>query len=273
MSLSPDGRFLAIIIADPTNDVWVQDLERGTLTRRTSGAEPGMVNWTRDGERIVFGSRRDGQRKAFWISKDGSSGPEPFRTDDGQPAIGSVSPDGQVVATFKRDATTGMDLWVLPFKGAQPVQPFLRTRFNEVGPSFSPDGRWIAYVSDESGQYEVYVRPYPARAGRWQLSIDGGDEPTWSRDGKELFYRNGRRWMAAAVNLKPEFTAEQPKLLFEGPYANVGGRSYDVAADGQRFLVLEPTGLDLAQVTHLNVVLNWEEQLKLRRGSTSVPAR
>ena len=140
----------------------MQDLGRGTLTRRTSGAEPGMVNWTPDGERIVFGSRRDGQRKAFWVSRDGSSGPEPFQTDDGQPAVGSLSPDGQVVATFKRDPATGMDLWVLPFKRDQAVQPFLRTRFNELGPAFSPDGRWLAYVSDESGQYEVYVRPYPA---------------------------------------------------------------------------------------------------------------
>ena len=273
MSLSPDGRFLAIVIADPANDLWVQDLGRGTLTRRTSGAEPGMVNWTLDGEHIVFGSRRDGQRKAFWVSRDGSSGPEPFQTDDGQPAVGSLSPDGQFVATFRRDPATGMDLWVLPFKREQAVEPFLRTRFNELGPAFSPDGRWLAYVSDESGQYEVYVRPYPARAGKWQLSSGGGEEPTWSRGGKELFYRNGKKWMAAAVKLEPEFTSATPKLLFEGDYVNVGGRSYDVTADGQRFLVLEPAEPEIARVTHLNVVLNWEEQLKLRGGAAGVPAR
>jgi len=270
MSLSPDGRFLAIIIADPTSDLWVQDLERGTLTRRTSGAEPGIVNWALDGERIVFGSRRDGQRKAFWVPRDGSSEPQPFHTGDGLAAAGSLSPDGRFVATFKRDPATGMDLWVLPFRRGQAAQEFLRTRFNEVGPTFSPDGRWIAYVSDESGQYEVYVRPYPARPGKWQVSIDGGEEPTWSRDGTELFYRNGRKWMAAAVSLKPEFTAEKPTALFEGHYGNVGGRSYDVTADGRRFLVLEPAGLDLTPVTYLNIVLNWEEQLKRRVGSAAV---
>ena len=273
MSVSPDGRFLAIIIADSAPDLWVQDLERGTLTRRTSGAEPGTVNWTPDGERIVFGSRRDGRRKAFWVSRDGSSGPEPFQTDDGQPAVGSLSPDGQVVATFRRDPTTGMDLWVLPFKRTHAVEAFLRTRFNEIGPAFSPDGRWLAYVSDESGQYEVYVRPYPARAGKWQLSVGGGEEPTWSRGGKELFYRNGRKWMTAPVTLHPEFSSATPTLLFEGDYVNVGGRSYDVTADGQRFLVLEPAEPEMARVTHLNVVLNWDEQLKLRRGPAEPPAR
>ena len=260
MSLSPDGRLLAIVIADPTNDLWVQDLERGTLTRRTSGAEPGTVQWTPDGERLVFGSRRDGQRKAFWIPREGAREPEPFVAGDGQPAVGSLSADGQFVATFRRDPATGMDLWLLPLQKGGAATPFLRTRFDELGPSFSPDGRWITYVSDESGQYEVYVRPYPARAGKWQISIDGGEEPTWSPDGTELFYRNGRKWMTAAVKLTQEFTAQAPTLLFEGHYANVGGRSYDVAGDGRRFLVLE--AVDASPVTQLNIVLRWEQLLK-----------
>lgn len=260
MSLSPDGRLLAIVIADPTNDLWVQDLERGTLTRRTSGAEPGTVQWTPDGERLVFGSRRDGQRKAFWIPREGAREPEPFVAGDGQPAVGSLSADGQFVATFRRDPATGMDLWLLPLQKGGAATPFLRTRFDELGPSFSPDGRWITYVSDESSQYEVYVRPYPARAGKWQISIDGGEEPTWSPDGTELFYRNGRKWMTAAVKLTQEFTAQAPTLLFEGHYANVGGRSYDVAGDGRRFLVLE--AVDASPVTQLNIVLRWEQLLK-----------
>jgi Tol biopolymer transport system component len=262
MSLSPDGRLLAIVIADPTNDLWVQDLERGTLTRRTSGAEPGVVHWTPDGERLVFGTRRDGQRKAFWIPREGAGEPEPFLAADGQPAFGSPSADGRFVATFRRDPATGMDLWLSPLRKGEAATLFLRTRFDELGPAFSPDGRWIAYVSDESGRYEVYVRPYPARAGTWQISIDGGEEATWSRDGTELFYRNGRRWMAATVTLAPEFTAQAPTLLFEGHYANVGGRSYDVAADGRRFLVLQ--AVDTSPVTQLNIVLNWEQQLKGR---------
>ena len=262
MSLSPDGRFLAIVIADPRNDLWVQDLERGTLTRRTTGAEPGRLNWTPDGERIVFGSRRDGPQKAFSVPRDGSSVAEPFLSGDGQPAVGSQSPDGQFVVTSRRDPGTGMDLWVLPLRKGGAAQAFLRSRFDEVGPAFSPVGRWIAYVSDESGQYEVYVRPFPAAAGKWQISRGGGEEQIWSRDGRELFYRNGRTWMAAAVQLTPEFKSETPRRLFEGHFANVGGRSYDVAADGQRFLVLQAA--ETAPVTHLNIVLHWEQQLKRR---------
>ncbi len=145
----------------------------------------------------------------------------------------------------------------------------MRTRFTEVGSKFSPDGRWIAYVSDESGQYEVYVRPYPGPGGKWQVSTQGGGEAIWSRDGNELFYRNGNKWMAVAVNLEPEFKAETPRVLFDGPYVDVGGLSFDVTPDGQRFLLLEPAAQD--PVTHLNVVLNWFEEVK--RKTSVVPSR
>ena len=144
--------------------------------------------------------------------------------DDHRGGVSSFSPKGDMVTFIRRAPDTGLDLWVRPLKGTQTAQPFLRTRFTEVGPRFSPDGRWISYVSDESGQYEVYVRPYPGPGGKWQVSTQGGGEHIWSRDGKELFYRNGKKWMVVAVNLKPEFKAETPQLLFEGPYVNVGGR-------------------------------------------------
>jgi serine/threonine protein kinase/Tol biopolymer transport system component len=267
MRLSPDERFLAIIIADPRNDLWVHDLQRGTLTRRTSGLQPDRVNWTPDGERLVVGSRRGGMRRGFWMPRDGSSEPQPVK---GQPGIGSYSPDGQRVATGRGDPDNpqnGLDLWIVDPNGEQPAQPYLRTRFTEVGPEFSPDGRFIAYVSDESGQYEVYVRPYPVRDGKWQVSTNGGEEAKWSSDGKELFYRNGRQWMVAAVKLKPDFESEIPKLLFEGPYANVGGASYNVSRDGRRLLLLEPVEPDLAPVTHLNVILNWFEHIRQKAGS------
>jgi serine/threonine-protein kinase len=170
------------------------------------------------------------------------------------------SPD-RLVATFRGgDAATGLDLWVR--RGNQPLQPFLRTAATEAGPTVSPDERWIAYVSDESGQFEVYVRPYPVREGKWQISVGGGEEPTWSGDGKELFYRNGRKWMVAAVTFKPEFSADKPELLFEGPFVNVGGISYAVTKNGQRFLLLEPTDKEIKPVTYLNVVFNWFEDLK-----------
>jgi serine/threonine-protein kinase len=264
LSLSPNGRLLAIVINDPEGDLWIQDLERGTLMRRTFGGGVEAVGWSRDGERINFGAVREGRRRAWWIPTDGDSEPQPLVTDDGQPALGSTTPDGRLFVTMRNGGpSTGMDIWVLSRKAPQITKPFLQTPFSEVGPSFSPDGHWILYVSNESGQYEAYVRPYPARDGKWQVSNGGGDEPRWSHDGKEIFFRNGGRWMAAAVSSQPEFTVGKRQVLFEGPYANVGGVSYAVSPDGQRFVVLEPADRD-APVTHLDVVLNWFSDVKQR---------
>jgi hypothetical protein len=267
-SLSPDGMRLAIVIADPISDLWVQDLTRGILTRLTSGAQViTTVRWTPDGTRVVFTSRGDRASTPSWVLPDGSGEPEPLFASDQQGAVTSFSPDGRLATLFRRDPATGLDLWVLPLTGNAVPQPFLRTPSTEVGPTFSPDGRWIAYVSDESGQYEVYVRPYPPGPGKWQVSTAGGEEGIWSRDGRELFYRNGQKWMAVPVTLGPAFAAETPTLLFEGSYVNVGGLSYDVAPDGGRFLLLEPAEPPAASVTHLNVVLNWFEDVKQKAGA------
>ena len=261
-SLSPDGTRLAIAIADGDTDIWLQDLARGTLMRLTSGGNNVQPKWTPDGSRIMFASIVDGRRTAFWVTADGSSAPELA------PAGGnSISPDGTLIVFIRREPETAMDLWVRPFKKEGSPELFLRTPFTEVGPQFSPDGRYISYVSDESGQYEVYVRPYPAGPGKWQVSTRGGEEAMWSNDGRELFYRNGNTWMAVAVDLELTFKAGAPRRLFEGPYVNVGGISYDVTPDGQRFLVLEPAGPAAAPVTHLNVVLNWFEEMKEKAGT------
>jgi Tol biopolymer transport system component len=256
-SLSPDARQLAIVIADPDRDLWIHDLERGTLTQLTSGVPVGSLRWW-DDKRIVFGWRANPAAQTFLIPSDGTGQPEPLTPH--RFVATSHSLDGELLAGFRQDPVTGQDLWVLSLKGNQPPQLFLRTRFTEVGPVFSPDGRWIAYVSDESGRYEIYVRPYPGPGGKWQISTDGGEHVVWSRDGKEIFYRNAQKWMSAAVTLEPDFSADKPHLLFEGPYAMISIQSYDATPDGQRFLVLEP--VEQEPVTHLNVVLNWFEELK-----------
>jgi hypothetical protein len=271
-SLSPEGRRLAIVIADPNNDVWVQNLERGTSTRLTSGGNNMQPIWTPDGTRVVFVERTGGGATPFWVAADGTGRPERIFPSDHQGGVFSLSPSGDRAAFHHRGAGTGLDLFVRPLSHVAAAQPFLRTPFTEVGPRFSPDGRWIAYVSDESGQYEVYVRPYPPRPGKWQVSLGGGEEGIWSRDGTELFYRNGDKWMVAPVTLHPEFMAGAPRLLFEGPYVNVGGVSYDVSADGERFLLLEPAA-EAAPVTHLDVILNWFEHVKKVAGSGGPAAR
>ena len=109
------------------------------------------------------------------------------------------------------------DIWVLRLSDRK-AEPFLRTPFEEGGARFSPDGRWLAYVSIESGRPEVYVQPYPGPGGKWQVSIDGGTEPVWSRNGRELFYRSGNRMMAVETTMQPSFSAGKPRMLFEGPY-------------------------------------------------------
>ena len=167
----------------------------------------------------------------------------------------------------------GLDLWVHPVSGPRATDPFLQTQFTEAGPKFSPDGRWIAYSSDESGQYEIYVRPYPGPGRKWQVSSGGAEHVLWSRDGRELFYRNGPKFMSVPITLEPDFTAGKPRLLFEGPYALVGNQSYEVTRDGKRFLVLEPVEKERAPVTYFNVVLNWFEDVKKKAATAAVPAR
>ena len=130
-------------------------------------------------------------------------------------------------------------------------------------PAFAPDGHWIAYGSDESGRMEEYVRPYPGPGGKRQISTDGGEEPSWSADGRELVYRNGQKWMVAAIRTQPDFAVENPRLFLEGPYINVPGLSYGLARDGRRLLLLRSTG-DETIVNHLNVVLNWFTELRRR---------
>jgi Tol biopolymer transport system component len=176
-------------------------------------------------------------------------------------APNSWSPDGQLLAFIVVNPTTGRDIWVLRFSDRK-AQPFLQTPLNETAPRFSPDGRWLAYVSsDESGRDEIYVQPYPG-TGKWQISTEGGTEPLWNRNGRELFYRSGNKMMAVDVATEETFSAGKPRVLFEGPYVPTPRSfpDYDVSPDGQRFLMLKAT--EQTAPTQINVVLNWFEELK-----------
>jgi eukaryotic-like serine/threonine-protein kinase len=173
------------------------------------------------------------------------------------------SPDGQLLAFYEVNPTTQRDIWVLRLSDRK-AQPFLRTPFDEGAPRFSPDGHWMAYCSNESGRYEVYVQPFPGPGGKWQISTEGGTEPVWNRNGRELFYRSGDKMIAVEITTQPNFSVGKPQLLFEGPYVlGVSGPfpNYDVSPDGQRFLMLKPAEQEQA-ATQINVVLNWFEELK-----------
>jgi eukaryotic-like serine/threonine-protein kinase len=177
----------------------------------------------------------------------------------------SWSADGQFLA-FQENNPVTKDLWVLRLSDHK-AEPFLKTPFNEGGPRFSPNGHWLAYTSDESGRFEVYVQPYPGPGGKWQISTDGGREPAWNRNGRELFYRSGNKMMVVEVATQPSFTAGKPKMLFQGDYLSVApgltNTAYDVSADGQRFLMVKETGRAVSS-TQINVVQNWFEELKRR---------
>jgi Tol biopolymer transport system component/tRNA A-37 threonylcarbamoyl transferase component Bud32 len=262
--LSPDGRRVAATFTDQESHVWLYDLARQTLTRMTF---EGSVNngpvWTPDGKRIAFGSNQEGAINLFWLLADGSGGLERLTTSQYLHAPISWSPDGQLLAYFEVNPTTQRDIWVLRMSDRK-TQPFLRTQFDEAVPQFSPDGRWLAYISNATGRHEVYVQPYPGPGGKWQISTEGGTEPAWNRNGRELFYRSGNKMMAVDIATQPGFAAGTPRMLFEGRYelAPFPSTNYDVSPDGQRFLMLKPTDQAQAAPTQINVVLNWFEELK-----------
>jgi len=264
LSLSPDGLRLAATVVGATSDVWVYELTRGTFTRLTVEGSNYRPVWTPDGKRIVY-QRSIGPNKfqIVWQLADGSGVEEVLTTSDYPWTPASLSPSGKLLALNQNAADTGSDLSILSLDGDRKPYSWLKTKFNEWGATFSRDGKWVAYCSDESGQYEIYVRAFPDASGKRQISTGGGEEVIWSPDGRALFYREGLKWMSVAVQTQPEFSADAPKMMFEGPYLNVPGVSYDVAPDGLHFIMIEENQKQ-APTTHLNVVLNWFEELKRR---------
>ncbi len=261
--LSPDGRRVAVTITEQESHIWLYDLAREAWTRLTfeGNTNNGPV-WTPDGKRIAFNSNKEGPLNIFWKLADGSGGLERLTTSQYLHAPMSWSPDGQLLAFFEVNPTTQRDIWVLRMSDRK-AQPFLRTQFDEGVPQFSPDGRWLAFISNETGRHEVYVQSYPGPGGKWQISTEGGTEPAWNRNGRELFYRSGDKMMAVDITTQPGFAAGTPRMLFEGRYdlAPFPTTNYDVSPDGQRFLMVKPSEQETA-TTQINVVLNWFEELK-----------
>jgi len=266
--LSPDGRRVAFDISDDRGrQVWLYEIARDTLSQLTfEGTTNEDSTWTPDGKRLAFSSNKDGPLRVFWQLADGSSGPERLTNSHNNVAANfSWSPDGQLLSLAEVSPPGIPKIFVLRMTDRSD-QPFLGSQAVEDAPQFSPDGRWLAYASNESGRREIYVKPYPGPGSKWQISTDGGTEPVWNRNGRELFYRIGNAMMAADVRTQPDFAAAKPRQLFEGNYEPTEGGlarpNYDVSADGQRFLMLKPVVEDQAAPTQINVVLNWTEELK-----------
>jgi len=267
--LSPDGRRLAVTIQETKPDIWVYDIPRQTLTRLTFEGLNQQPQWTPDGKSVTWRSEREGvPGNLFWKLADGTGAVERLTTSEFRQNPSSWSPDGQFLAFHQRPSAgsspTARDIWILPLAGEGTPQSILQTQFNELAPVFSPDGRWLAYVSDESGRNEIYVRPFPkVEEGKWQISTDGGVELRWAANGRELFYRkeSGNQMMVVDITTEPTFGAGTSKVLFEGSYQRSAGGAafYDVTPDGQRFLMIQARVQGAGQI---NVVLNWFEELK-----------
>ncbi len=257
--ISPDGKRVAAGIEEGGGgQIWVYDISRDALTRLTFADSLNVDPvWTRDGKRIIFKGKAN---RLFWLPADGGGAAEDLTTTElsRNNIPGSMSPDGQDLALTQEGATRSV--WILPLKGPKPHR-FDDSTTYETSPQFSPDGRWLAYSSNESGRFEIYVRPNPGPGGKWQVSTDGGTEAMWNPKGRELFYRNGKKMMAVDYTEQPAFSASKPKMLFEGPYipSPRSFSDYDVSPDGQRFLMLKATEQTPGQI---NVVLNWFEDLK-----------
>jgi len=248
-------------ISGANNEIWLVDMERDTQTRLTFDGENSWPIWMADGKNIVFSSDRQGQLNLYTTSADGSGTIEKLTTSEVMQAPTSCSPDNRLLAFTQMSSKTSFDIWLLPLEGERKPRPFRQTTFEEFGARFSPDGRWLAYQSNESGRLEVYVQPISGSSTKWQISAKGGDSPHWSRAGREIVYRNGTKMMAVEVATAPTFKAGRPKLLFEEKYLNRNYIEYwDITPDGERFAIIRPG--ERQRLTRINVVLNWFEELK-----------
>jgi hypothetical protein len=277
--LSPDGTRVALDIRDQEFDIWTWDLAKQILTRLTfdPAADQSPV-WTPDSRRIIYSSSRTPYLRA--VGADGATDDVRVTTSGTPQFAESVTPDGTHVLGFQLSPTTGPDIVQFAVHGLSPAasgggssradqspsEPLVQTRFPEFNAEISPNGRYLAYASNESGRSEVYVRPYPkVNEGRWQVSTGGGTMPAWARNGRELFYapRIGNL-MAVPVQTGSTFSTGTPAKVLDTGYIVVSpARAYDVSLDGQRFLLIKESTVEtLASPASIAVVLNWTEELR-----------
>ena len=271
-ALSPDGRLLAVAAREGSNlDVWVYDIDRGVRTRLSTSPEIDFRPvWSPAGDEVAFSSNRAGNSDIFLRQADGSGEAKVLLATPHPDWVSDWSRDGKYLLYHREDPETRGDLWYLERNedgsGWEP-HPFLQTPFGERVPRFSPDGRYVAYVSDESGQNEVYVQPFPEGGRKVTVSSNGGTKVRWSRDGKELFYVERETLVAVSVSSGSSFSVGSATRLFEHPGLLTGGSyaPYDVSADGQRFILAESVGAGAdAPEPSIRVVQNWLAEFRGR---------
>jgi Tol biopolymer transport system component len=253
--LTPDGNALLV----QAGDLWIQDLARATFTRLAefNALLNGFPIWTPDGRRVVY-KAADGLRiRDIDRSQENHvvEGTTPFDFP------GSVTADGRTIVFMRSSDQTSFDIYAAPLVGGGTPAAIVKTAAYEGGGRLSPDGRWIIYVSNESGRNEIYLRAFDGSERRWQVSTEGGTQAVWNPNGREIFYRSGNRMMSVELSTAPEVVLSAPRVLFEQRYAFGSGitiANYDVARDGQRFVMVK----DESTAGRLNVVLNWFDELQ-----------
>jgi Tol biopolymer transport system component len=258
--ISPDGR--QVVVRELTEnvrrgDLWLYDVASGVRQPLTTGVNASAPEWTPDGHRVVYSVWPDTGPDAAWSVPANRSGPAEQLIVMPIPIEQTVlSPDSRYAVVTAIDPTTGYDLYLVDLKGDRKPQPLEQSLFNERSPAVSPDGRWLVYVSDESGHNEVYVRPFPTGGAHLQVSADGGIDPRWEKDSHGIVYRNADRFMKVRLAIGANVAVTQRDLLFTGPYIG-----YDLSPNGT-FVALRPGSAD----AEIIVVTNWIAELKAKLG-------
>ena len=274
---SPDGRRLAVAIWDgKRSDIWVYEWGRDALTRLTFTGEANKSPvWTPDGQRITYVTQeKGGAYNLYWKRADGAGDAQRLSENKNDQYHSSWRPDGKFLAFTQSNPETRSDIMILPIEGNEKsgwmpreLKVFLNSPYDVTTPVFSPDGRWLAYASNESGNYEVYVRPFPGPGGQRQISTEGGRFPKWSRNGKELFYRaqDSKLMVVAYTASGDSFVAGRPQLWSPGQFVDLGPfyNSFDLHPDGKRFAVLKAPGAgETAPVNKVTFIFNFFDELR-----------
>ncbi len=284
--LSPDEKRVALNSVQANQDIWIFDVARRTMTRLTNAGRNATPIWTPDGTKIVYRSSISGPDNLFWRSSDGSGVPERLTTNDQNEVPATISADGRTLVFYVINGTA-VEIWATPIAGRQAPSPLVQTKGWATGADLSPDGCCLAYASNESGRFEIYIQSAHEPGHREQVTSDGGVSPIWRRDGRELFYiqpatalqsfaRVSRfratqvdrlAIMAVPIAVGPTLQIGAPKNLFEGEFVlNLPARAYDVTADGLKFLLLQQANDPTTVVNHIVLVQNWVVELEQKLG-------
>jgi serine/threonine-protein kinase len=264
--ISPDGSRLALLIGSSgSGDVWVYDFARGASTRLTFNVATASPAWSTDGKSVLYSEIETAANRTTVLRKpaDGSREAEAVGSLTNSAYIKAIKGDGTSVLLDYKIQTDRADIVAFTIGQEAHISDLVTTPYNDYGAALSSDGRWLAYQSNESGRPEIYVRDLSGSGGRWQISTKGGEEPHWSPDGRELYYRNNDLLMSVAVETRLAFQASTPRKLFSGIYnlRSNSGVSYDVDPKGGRFLMIRPAE-DEDSAAPVRVVVNWFEELR-----------